>query len=178
MMRGGRRFHRRVVALLLSAFVGGCSGATVSQGPFGEAPSSSAIRFDFPLPRGGHVGSRETAGRATAVLFITTFDLPSQALAKRLDDVLRSHKPRANGVAVVLEAPKYAELAQAFGESLGLSYPVAMADQAALEGDGPFGDIREVPVMVVLDYRGLEVARYAGVPSVDQIEDALSRGAR
>ena len=167
-----------VIALLLGSVVCGCSGAAESLGPGGESPSGSTVRFDFPLPGGGHVGSRETAGRATAVVFITTFDLPSQALAKRLDDVLRSHKPRANGVAVVLEAPKYAELAQAFGESLGLSYPVAMADQAALEGEGPFGDIREVPVMVVLDYQGHEVARYSGVASVEQIEEALSRGSR
>lgn len=163
---------------LAYAWTVGCSGGVAADSPRAATGSGATIRFDFPLPGGGHVGSADVAGRATAVIFITTFDLPSQALAKRLDDVLRSHKPRANGVAVVLEAPKYADLAQAFGESLTLSYPVAMADQATLQGEGPFGDIDGVPVLVVLDHRGREVARFAGVASVDQIDDALSEGAR
>ncbi len=166
------------VALLVGGGSLACSGGPGVE-PTRAAPrTGSLIRFDFPLPSGGHVGSQQVAGRATAVLFITTFDLPSQALAKRLDDVLRSHKPRANGIAVVLEAPKYAELATAFADSLGLNYPVAMADQASLEGEGPFGAIHQVPVMVVLDWRGREVARFAGVASPEQIEDALSAGAR
>ncbi|MCA9632393.1 MAG: TlpA family protein disulfide reductase [Myxococcales bacterium] len=165
------------MALLGGALIG-CSPGPAGSPPQGASRSGSLVRFDFPLPGGGHVGSTDVAGRATAVLFITTFDLPSQALAKRVDDVLRSHTPRANAIAVVLEAPKYADLAQAFGESLSLSYPVAMADQASLQGDGPFGDIHEVPVMVVLDYEGREVARFPGVATVEQIEDALSEGAR
>lgn len=166
------------VIALACGWAAGCSGGVAADSPRAAARSGSTIRFDFPLPGGGHVGSRDVAGRATAVIFITTFDLPSQALAKRLDDVLRAHKPRANGVAVVLEAPKYADLAQAFGESLSLSYPVAMADQATLQGEGPFGDIDGVPLMVVLDHQGREIARFAGVASVDQIDDALSQGAR
>ena len=74
------------------------------------------------------VSSEELRGRATVLLFVTTFDLASQAEAKHLEDLYRTHKPRINAVAVVMEAPKYAPLARSFAEVLGLSYPVALAD--------------------------------------------------
>lgn len=158
-------------------------GCAPGQGPVASPNGETSHRgerrsFVFPRPNGGFVTTKSVAGRATALLFMTTFDLASQALAQRLDDVLRSHKPRANGVAVVLEPPKYAEFAQAFADSLSLSYPVAMADQAALRGAGPFGDIRAVPVLVVIDWEGREVARFSGVASAAQISDALASGAR
>ncbi len=122
--------------------------------------------------------SQALRGRATAVVFITTFDLPSQALAKRVDEVLRRQRPRANAVAVVLEAPKYADLAIAFRESLELSYPVAMADVATLRGGGAFKDVATVPVLVVLDHAGRLIARFDGGAPPEDIERALSRGSR
>jgi len=173
--------RRRELIWLLGALSSLACAAGV--GPAQSAGALTSRRgerrsFVFPRPNGGFVSSKSVAGRATALVFITTFDLASQALAQRLDDVLRSHKPRANGVGVVLEPPKYAEFAQAFADSLSLSYPIAMADQAALRGAGAFGDIRAVPVLVVIDWEAREVARFAGVPSVEQISDALASGAR
>lgn len=156
----------------------GCSGGAPVQQNSPADNSGRRVQYSFLLPTGGHLSSEQFAGRASAILFITTFDLPSQASAKRLDEILRRHRPRANGLAVVLEAPRYAEFVTAFSESLELSYPVAMADSATLAGDGPFGEIRQVPVLVILDYRGREVTRFPGVASERQIVDALAEGAR
>jgi len=119
------------------------------------------------------VSSEELRGRATVLLFVTTFDLASQAEAKHLEDLYRTHKPRINAVAVVMEAPKYAPLARSFAEVLGLSYPVALADDATRQGRGPFGVISSVPSWVILDRDARPVFAHAVVVSLRQIERGL-----
>jgi hypothetical protein len=112
------------------------------------------------------------------VLFVTTYDLASQIEAKRLDEIVRRHRPRANAGAVVLEPPKYAVLADAFRSSLGLGYEVALADAATLAGQGPFGNIPHVPTLFVLDRAGRLVWQKSGLATPREIEQALAAAAR
>jgi len=134
-----------------------------------------ATSFAFGTTEGGEFSSRKTRGRATLVLFVTTYDLPSQLLARRLDEIVRRFRPRANAGAVVLEPPKYAVLADAFRSTLSLSYPVAIADDDTRERRGPFGRVDRVPTLVVLDRDGREVWRRSGVATPKEIENALTR---
>jgi hypothetical protein len=126
----------------------------------------------FGTPQGEEFGSATTRGRVTALLFVTTYDLPSQIMAKRLDVVVRRHRPRANAGAVVLEEPDHAPFADVFRSTLELGYPVAMTTE--LDGQqGPFGVIDAVPTLVVLDASGREITRRVGNLSEDDIEEAL-----
>jgi len=126
----------------------------------------------FGTPQGEEFGSATTRGRVTALLFVTTYDLPSQIMAKRLDVVVRQHRPRANAGAVVLEEPDHAPLADVFRTTLELGYPVAMTTE--LDGQqGAFGVIDAVPTLVVLDARGREIVRRIGNLSEEEIEEAL-----
>jgi plasmid replication initiation protein len=139
--------------------------------------SSGAVTFAYGTPSGELLSSASTRGRVTALLFVTTFDLPSQLMAKRLDAVVRVHRPRANAGAVALEAPNEAPLVEVFRSSLALSYPVALANTMRFEADNAFGSIDQVPVLVILDARGHEVARASGVVSERELDDALTRAA-
>jgi len=109
------------------------------------------------------------------LLFVTTFDLASQMAAKQLDQVLHTHTPRINAGAVVLEAAKYAPLADVFRTSLKLSYPVALADLDTLARDSTLGEVRSVPTWIVFDAHGREVLRMYGAVSKDEIEGWLVR---
>ena len=137
-----------------------------------------AVSFAFGTTEGGEFSSRGTRGRATLVLFVTTYDLPSQLEARRVDTIVRRFRPRINAGAVVLEAPKYAVFADAFRTTLGLSYPVALADDETLQRRGPFGVVDRVPTLVVLDRNGREVWRKAGVVSPREIEAALDKASK
>jgi hypothetical protein len=163
--------------LAVICWAAGCGpAAPVPSEP--AAPVGAPIEFAFGTPDGGELSSEGTRGRATAILFLTTYDLASQLVAQRLESVVHSHVPRANAGAVVLEAPKYVALAEAYKSSLGLSYPVAMADTFTLTGGGPFGSINQVPTLVVLDRSGREVWRKTGVPEAREIDEALALGGR
>jgi hypothetical protein len=141
-------------------------------------PRSEPITFRFP-PSGDDVVSSETMhGRATALAFITTYDLVSQLVVRRLGEVIVRFTPRANAAAVVLEAPQYIELLPAYRESLSLPFPVVMADFATQQGRGHFGNITSVPTLVVLDRNGREVGRHRGPLSAEEIEAALRRASQ
>lgn len=163
----------RLFCALCSFALASCSG-TQKQPTQKIVALGPPIVFAFGTTEGDEFGSAATRGRVTAVLFVTTFDLASQAEAKHLNEVLRSHTPRINAGAVVLEVPKHAVLADVFKKSLGLSYPVAIADNSTLEGTGPFGSIPGVPTLVILDRAGREVIRRTGLMNPRQIDEALS----
>jgi hypothetical protein len=147
----------------------------------GEPPASvgpdlgEPLQFTFGTIAGGEVSSDTTRGRTTALLFVTTYDLPSQAEAELLRDVLSTHKPVANAAIVMMEPPRSAELAKVWADSLNLKWPIAMASPTLLAGDGPLGRIAGVPTLMVLDRRGRLIAKSEGALGRDAIRDCLAR---
>jgi hypothetical protein len=109
----------------------------------------------------------------TLLLFLTTYDHASQLMARQLKAIMHSRRPRINVGAIVLETPKYSILAPVFKQSLELDYPVVMADDATLRGLGPFGAVRRVPTLIVLDGRGRRVRSEEGYVAPRQIERML-----
>jgi hypothetical protein len=139
--------------------------------PAGERPARS---FDLVALGGERITSEGTRGRSTLVVVITTYDIPSQYVAREAATVMRSHRPRINAFAVVLEPPRNAPLVEAFGALLGLPYPLVLGDEHLRSDDGPLGGIAGVPTLIVLDRMGREVWRRAGAASARDMEHALS----
>jgi len=167
----------RSAALCLLLLSGACQ--RVAEPP-AEEPSESDTRgqvqrYVFGTTDGEELSAEGMRGRVTVLLFVTTFDLASQMAAKQLDQVLHTHTPRINAGAVVLEAAKYAPLADVFRTSLKLSYPVALADLDTLARDSTLGEVRSVPTWIVFDAHGREVLRMYGAVSKDEIEGWLAR---
>ncbi len=136
------------------------------------------LQFAFGTTDGEEVSNATTRGRVTVLVFVTTFDLGSQVVAKRLDQVMRTHHPRINAAAVVLEAPNHAPLAEAFRSALELSYPVALADLPELAQNSGLGEVRSVPTVLVLNGEGREIARNIGVCTVSSLESWIARAQR
>jgi hypothetical protein len=139
----------------------------------GSESRGAVQRYVFGTTDGGEISAEGMRGRVTVLVFVTTFDLASQVAAKRVNQLLHAHRPRINAAAVVLEAAKYAPLADVFRSSLELSYPVAIADLTTLEQSSTLGEVRSVPVIVVLDREGREVVRWAGAFSTSQLDGWL-----
>ena len=141
-----------------------------------SAAGSAPVAFHFPaVGDDAAVSSQTMRGRPTVLVFITTFDLACQVLARRLGELVVDFTPRANAAAVVIEAPQYAELLPAYREALSLPYPVVMADFATQSGAGPFGPVTVVPTVIVLDREGRQVWRHDGAVDSSEIEAALRR---
>jgi hypothetical protein len=167
-----RRGHAGAVFAISFAMMA-CASAEAPEARAPE-PHGDPVLFSYIAVDGSSLDSQGTRGRATVVLFFTSYDMASQMLARRLEELRRQHTPRINVIGVALEAPKYDLLVSAFGESLGLGYPLVMADRGTLSGRGPFGEVRGVPTVVVLNRQGREVWRRQGAPSNAELHEALA----
>lgn len=137
-------------------------------------PSRGApLRFAYQTRSGVTFTSDATRGRATLVALVTTYDMGSQLLLRRVEEAVRTHRPRANAGAVVMEPPKYEVLLETYGEAMQLSFPIVLADLATREGRGPFGKVDYLPVLIVLDAQGRQVARREGPVELEVILDDL-----
>ena len=133
------------------------------------------VQFTFGTVEGTELSSDSTRGRTTALLFVTTYDLPSQAEAVMLGQVIARHKPRANAGVVMLEPPHSAALAQVWRDSIGLTLPVAMASPMLLAGESQLGRVQGVPTLLVLDRRGRVAVRREGALTRAELIDCLKQ---
>ncbi|HYO98196.1 MAG TPA: TlpA family protein disulfide reductase [Polyangiaceae bacterium] len=152
---------KRYGTLLLVGALSACA-ANPTPTQLGVAHRGEALDFGFGALDGSVVTGENTRGRVTALLFVTTYDLPSQVAARRLGEVVSRHTPRVNAVAIVLEAAENAPLVDVFRSSLRLRYPVAIADVVELRGSAAFSNVDRVPTLVLLDRQGREVRRHFG----------------
>ncbi|HET9958290.1 MAG TPA: TlpA family protein disulfide reductase [Polyangiaceae bacterium] len=153
--------------------IGSCASDPNSQAAHPAAASGGPIHFAFGSLDGQVVTSDGTRGRLTALLFVTTYDLPSHVAARRLNDCFRSHVPRFNAASIALESLENAPLVETFRDSLALRYPVALADQQELRASPAFAGIDRVPVLVLLDRSGRERFRHAGLFEAADLESWL-----
>jgi amino acid transporter len=164
----------RGLAALLMGFIVSCAsdgGHRVDTPRSREQP----VTFSLVTVGGSRVDSAALRGRATVMFLFTSYDVTSQMVAGRLEELRRTRRPRINVLGVALEPPRNLPLVEAFAESLGLGYPVAMAAYGWLEGGGPFGAARVVPSILVLDASGRPVWRGAGAVSLESLQQALAK---
>jgi hypothetical protein len=172
---------RRLLALLLVAASGGCGGAptrgatatataTAMAGPRGpRAP----LHFAFAAVDGRPISTDAFVNRVTVIGLLTTYDVPSQVEARFLGSLERRHTPRLNVAALMLEAPENKPLVQAFALTLGVAYPVGIADADTIAGEGPFAGLHQVPSVVILDRDGREAFRHVGFIDEVTLEAAV-----
>jgi hypothetical protein len=137
------------------------------------APSGPPLSFAFETLEGKPLTSESLRGRITVVAFLTTYDFSSQAEARFLSSIAHRHAPRLNAAALILEAPENLPLAVAFTATLGLPYPVALADSATIAGEGAFAGLHHVPSIVILDREGREAYRHVGLIDEPALEQAI-----
>ncbi len=137
--------------------------------------ASAPLSLDLTLLDGKRLTSADLAGRLTLVAFLASYDTASQAEAHIVAAVVTRHKPRVNGLGIALEPATNRPLVEAFAQALELPYPVAMADDKTLAGEGPFAGLHHVPALVLLDREGREVWRYFGVATAETLEAVLAR---
>lgn len=167
-----------VLAWSLSLALDGCYVRDGQPAQSAEPSRGEPVQFTLGTLEGQEVSSDTTRGRTTALLFVTTYDLPSQAEAQLLRDVVATHRPLANALIVMMEAPRAAELAQVWAASIGVKLPIAMASPTIMSGDSELGRINGVPTLVVLDRSGRLVEKLEGAVTREQMTDVLTRADR
>ncbi len=179
-----------LVALVASvaALAGGCASHTrEAVGVVGASAKdeTGAIDFAFDSLDARPVSSAAMRGRPAVLAFVTTWDLSSQAqidflVPMSVHDGAASTADAGDGggekvryAMIALQEPQDRELVEAFRATLKVGFPVALADRASIAGGGPFGDVHNVPTVVVLDRAGRVVWRRVGLARSEDIRAGL-----
>jgi hypothetical protein len=135
--------------------------------------TTTPIAFAFDSLDERQVSSVSTRGKPAVLAFIATWDLSSQAQV----DFLVPFAKKNPGVAfalIALQEPKDRELVEAYRQSLKVDFPVAMVgDRGMIAGGGPFGDVAEIPTIIILDRYGKMVWRHVGLAKPEEIRAGL-----
>jgi hypothetical protein len=179
-MRGPTRVDPwRVSGAALVACVVACASSppqALDGAPVGASSISlhPVVDFDFDSLDARPVSSAVMRGKLTVMTFLTTGSLMAQAQVDFLVAMAKHDADTVNYVAVALEERRDRELVELYGKTLGVKFPVALADASTRAGAGPFGDVTSVPVTVVLDRAGRVVLRAQGrVAKSDEIRAAM-----
>jgi hypothetical protein len=136
--------------------------------PAAPPPGASAVALSPPVDFAFDsldvrpVTAESTRGQPTLIAFVTTASLPAQAQVDFLVAMAKNDGERVHYAVVALEPRENRELVEMYARSLSIPFPVAMADRDTIAGPGPFGDVRQVPVTVLLDRAGRVVWRVEG----------------
>lgn len=162
-----------LVALALCA---GCAPKTsgppvgMSTKKEGDAiPIDKVTLFDFDSLDQRPVTSTAFRGKPSVLVFVTTGDLVGQAQVSYLVHMAENDKDRVNYAMIALHPRKEHVLVDAYRQTLGVEFPVALADANATAAGGPFGEIPAVPTVVVLDRECRISWKHTGLAKNDEI---------
>lgn len=162
------------IAALIPGGVGcGAKGVEAPRVAPVSAATGAPIAYEFASLDERPVSLAGLRGRATVLIFVTTYGDPSIVQARFLKKVFRGYTPRFHAAAVFMERVDNRPLARIWRDKLDLPYPAAMADEASIAGRGVFAGVDTVPSTVVLDEQGREVWRKTGVAGPEELERAL-----
>jgi thiol-disulfide isomerase/thioredoxin len=169
------------LVLGVAAACGGGSGqgtratpASATRAADSPASFAAAVDFSFDSLDARPLSAELTRGLPTLIAFVTTESLPCQAQVDFLLAMARHDADRVHYAVVAVERPENRELVEMYQKALAIPFPVAMADAETLAGSGPFGDVRGIPVTVLLDRAGRVVWRAGGrVAKSEEMREAM-----
>lgn len=163
------RLVRRLLLILgcwMAMHVAGCGGAVPAQRPAVELPLVTA--------EGDPLRLSLLRGRPVLLFFFATYDGSCQLALTPLVETLPDYEPLAL-VGVALQ-PDAGSLLSMFGASLGLDFPLAYDPGGHLMGGGTaLGPVKAIPLYVLLNGQGQEIARHQGVLLGDQLTEFLDQ---
>jgi hypothetical protein len=168
--------NRAALALACLAALGSACGGSHEPPPVGASVVAGPERIDFAFDSldDRPVSSAATLGKPTVIAFVQTDDPRSQAVVNFLVAMAKNDADKTNYVVVALEPRMKRELVEIYKSSLRVTFPVALADAASLNGTGPFGEWKGVPTVVILDRAGKLRWRVEGrVVKSDEMRAAL-----
>ncbi len=121
------------------------------------------------------VSSEAFLGKPTIVAFVTTYDMLSQGQVDFLIAMAKHDADRVNYAVVALQKGEERELVETYRDTLGVTFPMALGDSATIGGQGPLGDVHQVPTTVVFDAAGHELWRKTGIARSEELRAALKQ---
>jgi hypothetical protein len=164
------------LVVALAAFVSGssvaCGGPKAPEGTsFEERTELPPFAFDSLDER--RVSREALLGKPAVLVFVTTWDIVSQAAVGKLVKMAERDGESVRYVLVALHEPHERELVEAYVRSTKFKGPAALSDGETRAGRGPLGDVHVVPTVLVVDARGKLAAKFVGLTKTEVMREAV-----
>jgi len=163
---------RRLSFLLLVALLGGC-GETTSTA---TAPAKAAVAAtDFSLPdlEGEQRSLQQWRGKVVMLNFWAPWCPPCRKEIPAFIEL--QEKYAARGFTIVGITLDTQENAQVFADTMGINYPVLIAEDKGIELAGNYGNtLGALPYTAIIDRQGHVVFTHRSELSLQQAESAIS----
>jgi hypothetical protein len=174
--QGGRLAAAFAVAVMSAACV---KSAPVTEpvGVTGGDPSpllSKEAAFAFDSLDERPVTSDAARGKIGVLVFVTTWDLTSQAQVNYLNAMVKNDGDKVFYAVVAVQEGSSKNLVAAYARSLSVTCPVAVVDPVTLNARAPFGEIRQVPTVVVLDRAGKIAWMRTGLAKAEEVRQRMN----
>lgn len=139
-----------------------------------ERPAAIEGSVELTLRRadGTFIEVGEQRGHVVLLYVFATFDGVSQAMLNPLRNIVERDPDLV--VLGVAAQPSARLLVDAYEHALSPPFPIAYdPEETVREGSSALGAIDTIPTLIVLDRRGVEVARHTGFADQAQIEELL-----
>jgi hypothetical protein len=170
---------RTIERALLAATIAcaACGGKKPPEEPVGASvTSSSTARVDFVFDSldDRPASSEATRGKPTVIVFTDTGSLLGQAQLEFVVAMSKNDADKTNYLVAFVEPRSNRAFVEVYKDKLGVTFPVAFADDATLTGTGPFGELHRFPTTVILDRVGRIALRVEGrVAKADELRAAM-----
>lgn len=171
-----RRFSRVFGVLAFAAFVAACGPKEGAGPPVGVSDRESSallhgdpILYSFDSLDDRLVSSTSMRGKPTVITFVTTGELMGQAQVDFLVAMAKTDGDTIHYALVALHPRKEISLVDAYAKTLGVTFPVAIADPASMSAGSPFGEIVAVPTTVILGSDGHLAWKHTGLAKSDEL---------
>jgi|GEM_PF-3537795 len=107
--------------------------------------------------------------------FFTTYAIPSQGNMPILNDLYNKYKDKGLIVVGVSMDLQGRLMVEPFIEELKIDYPVYLADGETKTGKTPYGFIREIPVILLINPKGGMEKGYMGLIKQEELESVIKK---
>lgn len=139
-----------------------------------ERPAGVEGSVELTLRRadGTFVEVGEQRGRVVLLFVLATFDGASQMLLNPLRNVAERHPELV--ILGIAAQPSARLLVDAYEHALNPPFPITYdPEDTVVAGESALGAVEGIPTLIVLDRRGVEVARHTGFADPHRIEQLL-----
>lgn len=163
-----------VAGVLFFAVACGGGGEERAYGRSTAGGGPSPVDLEVITTDGVFIHLAELQGRPTILYLFATYDGVSQAAVSPLSRFVRHH-PEVQVLAIAAQ-PNPGPFTQAWTAALSPPFVVSWdPEEEIIEGTTDLGGIGAVPTYIFLDAQGVEVERYTGFASQNQLEAITGR---
>jgi hypothetical protein len=168
--------RRALIAMILCAACGGTHrpGSIGRSGgdPTGEQVAEGAVELALRRPDGQFIDVGDLRGRVVLLFVFATFDAMSQLVLHPLR-ALAEESPNLRIIGIAAQ-PNARLLVDAYVHALSPPFPVTYDPEERVQaGQSSLGAIDAVPAFIVLDRRGLPVARHYGFADAERLRELV-----